>query len=169
MSFISACSPYPHAHFSGNMWLARCSHVARLPDPMEARGQTCGTKDRAGEDLWTLGKHVRISQCRPDWCLAGSRYRFEHWIASRPGRFADCLNSMDVSGNGKSFLFGYWGLDGDYGEPNCVAAPRPELVELAEKRAIQPPINILELALGCRAINEKYDRLAAAVAMETES
>ena len=53
-------SPLPHAHTSGNMWLARCDHVAKLPDPKFER----------------VGKFEELKS----W----GRYFNEHWIHMHP-------------------------------------------------------------------------------------
>lgn len=60
-------STHPHPHTSGNMWLARCSYVAKLLDPYE------------------LGKGNLPSIFNVDnGCKGFGRYFFEHWVYSHP-------------------------------------------------------------------------------------
>merc|ERR1711991_270554 len=105
-------------------------------------------------DAWTLDG----SRCMPSWCLAGSRFRFEHWIGSRPGEMADCLAAEAKQGD-EVFLFGYWGLKADYGPLLCEAAPRPQLVERAKQGRLAPMNkHYMTYAQQCQPLNEEYDR-----------
>jgi len=64
-------SPLPHPHFPGNMWAARCSYVARLPDPSKFnKKMVLASKSRGGK-------------CQP-WHVGLSRFSAEHWILAHP-------------------------------------------------------------------------------------
>ena len=63
----SRFSTHPHPHTSGNMWLARCSHIHKLRDPFALRD---------GE-LPSDFNH-------DNGCKGYGRFFFEHWVYSHP-------------------------------------------------------------------------------------
>eukprot|EP01105_Mastigella_eilhardi_P026485 TRINITY_DN770_c0_g1_i10.p1 TRINITY_DN770_c0_g1~~TRINITY_DN770_c0_g1_i10.p1 ORF type:complete len:226 (-),score=29.41 TRINITY_DN770_c0_g1_i10:367-972(-) len=78
-------SNIPFNHFPGNMWIASCDYVRHLPDPTAPRGEPCPNGviiDLGGGKAW----------CDKPVCLAGARYRYEHWIASfTDAHTSDCM------------------------------------------------------------------------------
>ena len=114
-------SPLPHPHFSGNMWWARCQHVARLPDPLGFEAQM---------RRFLSGPSQRgLASCHPSW-LGADRWAAEHWILSHPAAVAaDVLPAQTAGG-----VFTWW--EGGLASPSQWQAelhvfPRPDLPALA--------------------------------------
>lgn len=63
----SRMSPIPHPHTSGNMWLARCSYIAKLMDPNNFQAKML--------DHYGVGANP---------CVGTGRYAAEHWVNSHP-------------------------------------------------------------------------------------
>jgi hypothetical protein len=127
---------YPHAHFAAsNMWLARCSYIARLPSVSEATIRRC-----RGESLIYPNGSLAFS-CFP-WVCGCDRFAPEHWIGlgSSFVRASDCLGYLtDPDGTIRTYYRDYLNLDfQDYGT-NCTLAPKPEL-ELAFEKGQIPDI-----------------------------
>jgi len=64
----SRMSPLPHPHTSGNMWLARCSYIKKLIDPLHF-------------DQY-MRTHIRRKGPAP--CQGFGRFSSEHWVHSHP-------------------------------------------------------------------------------------
>jgi len=110
----SRMSPFPHAHTSGNMWLARCDYVAQLVNPMQDPRRR---KKKKGE--W-------FPKRKKPYCDGYGRYFVEHWIHSHPTAMP-----CDLYPN-PEFVWGYAGIptttEGDDNfEKNLQMAPRFEL------------------------------------------
>jgi hypothetical protein len=60
-------SPLPHPHVSGNLWLARCSYISQLIDPLKFDEIMKGVYER-----------------KETSCLGVGCYAFEHWVRSHP-------------------------------------------------------------------------------------
>jgi hypothetical protein len=60
-------SPLPHPHVSGNLWLARCSYISQLIDPLKFDEIMKGVYER-----------------KETSCLGVGCYAFEHWGRSHP-------------------------------------------------------------------------------------
>jgi hypothetical protein len=122
-------SRIPHWHYSGNMWLARCSLLAGLPDPLAPRGRTCGGSGVTEEWAFAPTGDPK-AKCRVIWCVAGGRYRFEHWIGMNASAlFSDCLgHTVDAAQRTHAFIFGYIGSEllASYNK-TCDVAPRNHL------------------------------------------
>ena len=83
----SRFSPVPHPHTSGNMWLAKCSYVKNLIDPLKF--------EEAMNKLRTIRRKVTRS------CVGRGRFAAEHWIHSHPS-----VKPCDVSDE-LSFVWNY--------------------------------------------------------------
>jgi hypothetical protein len=70
----SRFSPFPHPHPPGNMWLARCSYVQKLPSPSIFEQQMEEVK------LQTVGPNSDIHGSQ----IGVGRFAAEHWIHSHP-------------------------------------------------------------------------------------
>ena len=106
----SRMSPMPHPHTSGNMWLARCDYVKKLPQP----SMFADMMSRHMEEM-----HVVSRGCWP--CLGLHRFAAEHWIHSHPA-----VKPCDLSAD-ESFVWGYKNTpDVDF-EIDLKPAPRFEL------------------------------------------
>ena len=68
----SRFSPLPHPHTSGNMWTARCSYIAKLPDPRSFEEQMNRFAESAG-----------VSHYHPS-LFGFERYSAEHWVHCQP-------------------------------------------------------------------------------------
>jgi hypothetical protein len=88
----SRFSPVPHPHTSGNMWLARCSYIKTLIDPMEFVDamERVGTNYTGGKDYWP--------------CDGRQRYAAEHWVHSHPSAKACDLYTQ------RTFVWNYEGV-----------------------------------------------------------
>ncbi len=145
-------TPLPHRHFPGNMWLAKCIFISRLPDPRLHRGSPCGKSE------WALGNF----QCLPDWCVGADRYRFEHWIGTLDSSaMADCLGvARSVRGQLSSYWLSYTGLQSlQLSESNCSSAPKSDLLSLYKAGLLLPqePLHIRLLYAKCEKISELLD------------
>lgn len=92
-------SPIPHLHHSGNAWAARCSHIAKLPDP-RLYEQNSSFRNA----LHSLRDDLEI----PDHCgnhsVGLERWFAETWVGMVPEfKPADCLPLKE----GKFFSHGY--------------------------------------------------------------
>ena len=106
----SRMSPMPHPHTSGNMWLARCDYVKKLPQP----SKFADMMSRHMEEM-----HVVTQDCWP--CFGLHRFSAEHWIHSHPA-----VKPCDLSTD-ESFVADYETTpDVDF-EINLQPAPRFEL------------------------------------------
>ena len=83
----SRFSPVPHPHTSGNMWLAKCSYVKNLIDPLKF--------EEAMNKLRTIRRKVTRA------CVGRGRFAAEHWIHSHPS-----VKPCDVSDD-PSFVWEY--------------------------------------------------------------
>jgi hypothetical protein len=68
----SRFSPVPHPHTPGNMWLAQCSYIKKLIDPVEFVNA-----------MDYVGRNVTTTMNMP-WCDGLGRYAGEHWVHSHP-------------------------------------------------------------------------------------
>ena len=106
----SRMSPVPHPHFPGNMWLARCSYVAKLIDPAALAD--------------TLARFPTQSDDPNDACRGRGRMALEHWVLSHPDA-APC----DLDGD-PSYVYGYHDVPSPDGwVPSLAQSPRFELHE----------------------------------------
>jgi hypothetical protein len=131
-------SPYPHWHYPGNMFAARCDYVAKLdaPDAYE-RGAVSCRKNKNGNELDNDDVLYRVmlrgiaTECTEQWRIGVGRFAAEHWIASLPNaRFADCLaESEQPDGTIDAFVFGYDTARLASYPVHCERAPRPFLDE----------------------------------------
>jgi hypothetical protein len=93
----------PHRHFPGNMWIAKCSYIRLLPDPLKAmRGESCRRIQPSGR----LRIKNFTTPCVRESCLALGRYYIEHWIGILgDGIMTDCLGvGMSMFFSGYSFV-----------------------------------------------------------------
>ncbi|KAL7536048.1 hypothetical protein ACHAXR_007725 [Thalassiosira sp. AJA248-18] len=97
----SRMSPHPHPHTSGNMWLARCSYIAKLRDPYALRDG----------DLPSGFSH-------DNGCKGFGRYFFEHWVHSHP-----TVRPCDLY-TGKEYTFAHENLPGGNFTKDLQKAPR---------------------------------------------
>lgn len=63
----SRMSPLPHAHTSGNMWVAQCQYIQQLINPVEF------------EDAM-----IDYTKRRHSGCWGSGRFAAEHWVHSHP-------------------------------------------------------------------------------------
>eukprot|EP01105_Mastigella_eilhardi_P026491 TRINITY_DN770_c0_g1_i7.p2 TRINITY_DN770_c0_g1~~TRINITY_DN770_c0_g1_i7.p2 ORF type:complete len:227 (-),score=29.71 TRINITY_DN770_c0_g1_i7:279-887(-) len=129
-------SNIPFNHFPGNMWIASCDYVRHLPDPTAPRGEPCPKGvviDLGAGHAW----------CDIPVCLAGGRYRYEHWIASLTDtRVSDCMGyGVDNATNQ------YWGFFvlSDMSQivwrdmpDHCGPAPKADLLAAFAAARLQP-------------------------------
>lgn len=92
-------SPWPHLHWPGNFWMAKCSYVRKLVDPLALE---------TNETIRTALEALRNELGLPDWCKGPSlgldRFFAETWIGSAPElKPADCLPD-EV---GRKYMYGY--------------------------------------------------------------
>lgn len=87
----SRFSPFPHPHVSGNMWLAQCSYVAMLINPLDFN-------ERMRSGIPHLVNHPH----EEDPGVGMGRFSAEHWIASRGALLRPC----DLYTN-PDFVWGY--------------------------------------------------------------
>ena len=104
----SRMSPLPHAHTSGNMWLAKCEYVAKLIDPLEF-GNHMGRAYNVGPEI-------------NNPCIGLGRFAAEHWIHSHPSA-RNCDLSTDA------YTWDYKGVPDEDFEMNLMPAPRYERKE----------------------------------------
>lgn len=99
----SRMSPLPHPHTPGNMWLARCSYISKVFDPMSlSEGK--------------LPDHMREENA----CKGSGRYLMEHWVHSHPS-----VRPCDLYA-GSKFTWGYDFIPGRHWDLALSAAPRFE-------------------------------------------
>lgn len=103
----SRMSPFPHPHTPGNMWLARCSYVKNLLNPL--------IFEVAMEETEYLGD---VNKAAP-WCLGRGRFAAEHWIHSHPS-----VQPCDVAGDEIAYFWGYNGVPDHEFPFNLSTAPR---------------------------------------------
>lgn len=90
----SRFSPFPHPHAPGNMWLARCSYIKQLVDPM------------VFEQEMNIVKRTTIGNIAVHpTCLGTERFSAEHWVHSHP-----TIKPCDLYTNPK-FGWGYENLE----------------------------------------------------------
>ncbi len=108
----SRMSPVPHAHTSGNMWVARCDYVKKLIDPLKfEEAMRTKVNPKEGEES----------------CNGMGRFAAEHWIHSHPGvRPCDLSTSSD-------FTWAYENVPEGEFEKRLEAAPRFELTKYRKK------------------------------------
>jgi len=73
-------SPLASPHVPGNMWAARCRHVAGLLPPAMWQAEATRRYDKTSGNWhprWLFGR-------RPLFCRGASRYADEFWLLSRP-------------------------------------------------------------------------------------
>jgi len=109
----SRMSPLPHPHMPGNMFRARCSYIAKLPDPSTFAG---AMKEALA------GQWVEVYEKEPS-CRGLGRMALEHWVLSHPDA-APCDLYQDLGSGGRTFLFGYNDLP-PLGDFSKVLAPAP--------------------------------------------
>ena len=103
-------SPMPHPHTSGNMWLARCEYVKRLPQPSKFEELMSQHAEKM---------HILTEDCHS--CFGLGRFSAEHWIHSHPS-----VKPCDLYSN-KDFVADYEKTpEADY-EMNLELAPRFEI------------------------------------------
>jgi hypothetical protein len=118
---------YPHAHFAAsNMWVAKCSYIARLPNVSEAIRRRCAPNG-------LMFPNGTFAMELATWACGCDRYAAEHWIGLGATfvQAADCVGYRnEADGTVRTYFRDYLNLDfDDYGS-NCSLAPKPEL-ELA--------------------------------------
>ena len=127
----SRMSPIPHPHMPGNMFLARCSYVAKLIDPLMFADAMAA-------------RVLHTSPTKGDSCRGGGRYANEHWILSHPDG-APC----DLYEN-RAFTWDYENIpSGDF-DKSLAAAPRFEL------QAYIHPENVCSTRSGA-SLEERLD------------
>jgi hypothetical protein len=86
----SRFSPFPHPHFPGNMFLARCDYVRQLIEPSQFPARM---------------KHVPgVYNETVEWKYGSGRFSSEHWIGSAPS-----MKPCDLYTSAQ-FTWGYSGL-----------------------------------------------------------
>ena len=91
-------SPLPHPHSPGNMWAARCSYVARLPDPSTF------------ESAMRVVAKSRGGKCKP-WSVGLGRFSAEHWVLSHPSAVvSDSLPPTSSRRKQPDYAWGYVNL-----------------------------------------------------------
>ena len=106
----SRMSPMPHPHTSGNMWLARCEYVRRLPEP----SKFAEMMSHHVEEM-----HVIHRNCWP--CFGLHRFAAEHWIHSHPS-----VKPCDLSSDA-GFVSDYKNIPDVTFKINLMPAPRFDL------------------------------------------
>ncbi|KAI9030505.1 hypothetical protein DFJ74DRAFT_748684 [Hyaloraphidium curvatum] len=103
---------YPLAHYSGNFWWARCSHIAALVSPRSYDERSFA--DRTQRARLNAG----AGSCYTAW-LGVDRYFYEAWLMSPP-EFApaDCLPAGAGNRSGDAYTWGY-GVPMDEMRPSC--------------------------------------------------
>jgi hypothetical protein len=94
------------------MWLARCSYINQLVDPLQLDGK-----------LKPIYKKTKVVNAKARlWCLGIGRFAQEHWILSHP------LNNPCDLDPDPTFVWGSYGLteEGSFSS-NLTAAPRFDL------------------------------------------
>ena len=99
----SRMSPHPHPHTSGNMWLARCSYIAKLRDPFILR----------------RGELPQIFN-KDNGCKGFGRFFFEHWVYSHPS-----VKPCDLY-PGKEYTWAYENIPEQHFHKDLRKAPRFE-------------------------------------------
>jgi hypothetical protein len=102
-------SPLPHPHIPGNMWLARCSYVQHLINP-----------------LIFSERMNQVQQARDSSCHGTSRYAQEHWILSHPANRPCDLDSSSA------YIWDYTRIPSTY-ETNLAMAPRYPLARYSRQ------------------------------------
>jgi hypothetical protein len=93
MFVVPGSVPFPHPHVPGNMWLAHCSYVNYLLEPIAFHNNMY--KVQAMLVLKSNAEHY----C----CIGNGRYAAEHWIHSHPNvKPSDLYTSPDYT----------WGYEG---------------------------------------------------------
>mmetsp|Transcript_12735 Transcript_12735/g.16624 ORF Transcript_12735/g.16624 Transcript_12735/m.16624 type:complete len:343 (+) Transcript_12735:72-1100(+) len=107
-------SPVPHPHSPGNMWLAECSYIRHLIDPIEF-------EEKMSSITFSEYTMQYFETRRSDSCLGLNRYSQEHWVHSHPSvRPCDLLTD-------ERFLWGYKGIPAGEFEMHLQPAPRLQL------------------------------------------
>ncbi len=127
----SRMSPFPHAHVSGNMWVARCDYVQKLINPLNFK-EAMRTKVNS----------------KVSCCDGSGRNAAEHWVHSRPS-----VRPCDLSTS--NYTWNYYGIPlGDFGmllEP----APRFELT-VYEKEDICPTRKLSQMLSEYQSSSIKF-------------
>lgn len=97
----SRMSPLPHPHTPGNMWLARCSYISKVFDPMSL------SEGKLPDDM-----------SEESHCKGRGRYLMEHWVHSHPS-----VRPCDLYPNWK-FTWGYAFIPSIHWNRDLQAAPR---------------------------------------------
>jgi hypothetical protein len=116
---------YPHSHFAAsNMWIARCSYIARLPNVSEANRRRCSGERGLIYPNGTLALNT------DPWVIGCGRFASEHWIGlgSATIQTSDCLGYLtDADGTVRTYHHDYVNLEFESYGMNCTIAPKPEL------------------------------------------
>mmetsp|Transcript_9150 Transcript_9150/g.25749 ORF Transcript_9150/g.25749 Transcript_9150/m.25749 type:complete len:316 (-) Transcript_9150:1729-2676(-) len=136
----SRMSPLPHPHTSGNMWLARCSYVKKLLNPIIFKLA-----------MGNIEYPINVNKAQA-WCLGRERYAAEHWIHSHPS-----VQPCDVAGDEINFFWGYSGVPDHKFLFNLSTAPRFPLQAYAKKTVA-----------GCNLLTGEFNMSAYATVRRIE-
>ncbi len=101
-------TPLPYPRISGNMWAARCSYIARLPDPASFEP----VMERISASKW--------GKC-PSWAVGRGRESAQHWILSHPSAVvSDVLPPISAAPGQPLYTWGY-----DFVPDTAAWAPAP--------------------------------------------
>lgn len=108
----SRFSAFPHYHFPGNMFLAKCSYVQRLVRPSELP-----------QKMKEIVQEMKINTTESDaWMYGIDRFAYEHWIGSHPG-----VKPCDIYPD-DSYKFGYDNLP-EYNVYQALVQPAPRYLD----------------------------------------
>ena len=106
-------TPLPYPRISGNMWAARCSYIARLPDPASFQ--------HAMERI----SAPQLGKCEP-WALGRGRESAQHWILSHPSAVvSDVLPPIAAARGHPLYTWGYGHLPDPAAWGRGPRPPRP--------------------------------------------
>jgi hypothetical protein len=93
--------PLPQPIFIGNMWVARCSYVAKLLAPLSEYRTAYQAVDRwiyrdqIRKKVWTTDSNIFPFQ---DWTFGRGRFESEHWLCGHPSlRPCDVATDANVN------------------------------------------------------------------------
>eukprot|EP01105_Mastigella_eilhardi_P000309 TRINITY_DN103_c0_g1_i1.p1 TRINITY_DN103_c0_g1~~TRINITY_DN103_c0_g1_i1.p1 ORF type:complete len:179 (-),score=38.47 TRINITY_DN103_c0_g1_i1:51-587(-) len=139
---------HPMLHYKGNMWIARCDYVRRLPSVNTPRSLVGPSPPRKGVHA-------------PEFCTGTGRNRFEHWIGYlQDAHFSDCLGYIVENEQRYHTVYLRKGVEQwrQYGW-RCGPAPKTELVRAFEEGRLVPDVHGDTTAyfVACSHAVEAYD------------